>query len=110
MNIIQSQNDAFRQGMFGNLDNPSKAKPTGNYVATQGVNNLLPDDKTRILVAVRNYRDFNEDNDPYDAHDFGVVELLNIPNIFWKIDYFQRVVTLTVCLSDASTSHRSQRC
>ena len=110
MNIIQPQNNAFRQGMFVNLDNPSKAMSTGKYVVTQGVNNLKPDDKARELVAVRNYKDFNEDNDIYDAHDFGVVELPNIPKLFWKIDYFQRVVTLTACLSDASTSHRSQRC
>jgi hypothetical protein len=40
-----------------------------------------------IFVAVRDYADFNEDNDPYGEHDFGSFELGDT-KYFWKIDYY----------------------
>ena len=41
-----------------------------------------------IFVAVRDFADFNEDNDPYGEHDFGSFELSGY-KFFWKIDYYQ---------------------
>ena len=88
MNTLQAQNDAFRQGMFVNLNAPNAAKPAGKYVVTSGVHNLPSDDKMRVLAAVRNYNDFNKDCDPYGEHDMGVIELPSIPKVFFRIDYF----------------------
>ena len=36
---------------------------------------------------VRDYTDFNEDNDPYGEHDFGSLKVAG-EKIFWKIDYY----------------------
>ena len=48
----------------------------------------LPDDlRTEILGMVRTFSDFNEGNDPYGEHDFGVVDLTG-HKVFWKIDYY----------------------
>ena len=52
---------------------------------SQGVFNLQ--DVLGLIRAVRDYTDFNEDNDPYGEHDFGSLEWEN-QKIFWKIDYY----------------------
>lgn len=88
MQTIQAQNDAFRRGMFVNLDKPNKAKPAGRYAVSAGVHALPPDDKALVLAAVRNFDNFTEDNDPYGEHEFGNIELPNIPKVFWRIDYY----------------------
>lgn len=40
-----------------------------------------------VFVGVKDYTDFNEDNDPYGEHDFGSLEVAG-QKIFWKIDYY----------------------
>ena len=40
-----------------------------------------------VFVSVRDYTDFNEDNDPYGEHDFGSLKVAE-EKIFWKIDYY----------------------
>ena len=40
-----------------------------------------------VFVGVRDYTDFNEDNDPYGEHDFGSLKVAG-EKIFWKIDYY----------------------
>lgn len=40
-----------------------------------------------VFVGVRDYMDFNEDNDPYGEHDFGSLKVAG-KKIFWKIDYY----------------------
>ena len=44
-----------------------------------------------IFVAVRDYADFNEDNDPYGEHDFGSFTVSGV-KIFWKIDYYDEAL------------------
>ena len=56
---------------------------------TQGVHCLPPDALMAVLLAVRNYTDFTEGDDPYGEHDFGVIELPNLPKVYWKIDYYE---------------------
>ncbi|MCH8957714.1 DUF3768 domain-containing protein, partial [candidate division KSB1 bacterium] len=34
------------------------------------------------------YDNFDDGNDPYGEHDFGVIELTGQPKIYWKIDYY----------------------
>ena len=78
---IRAINDAMRSQLF--------TMTGGMCVVTRGVHDLHYHDKARILSEVKNYDDFNEDNDPHEEHDFGVIELKGIPKIFWKIDYFE---------------------
>ena len=40
-----------------------------------------------VFVGVRDYTDFDEDNDPYGEHDFGSLKVAG-EKIFWKIDYY----------------------
>ena len=40
-----------------------------------------------VFVGVRDYAEFNEDNDPYGEHDFGSFTVSGV-KIFWKIDYY----------------------
>ena len=45
------------------------------------------EDQGGLMRAVREFDDFNEDNDPYKEHDFGRIEWRE-DKIFWKIDYY----------------------
>lgn len=70
---IAALNDEFRQSMQ-------------NCTVTIGVATLAPL-MNEIFIKVRDYTDFNEDNDPYGEHDFGsFTELTH--KFFWKIDYY----------------------
>ena len=85
MNETKAKIRAVNDAMRGELFTPEG----GMCTVTRGVHHLPDEDKARVLLAVKNYNNFNEDNDPHGEHDFGVVELKGIPKVFWKIDYFQ---------------------
>ena len=55
------------------------------YTVTPGILDNL--DLREVITRVREYDDFNEDNDPYGEHDFGLVEVAG-NKVFWKIDYY----------------------
>ena len=59
----------------------------GRVLATQGVQNLNHDVRAKVLVAVHNFNDFSEDNDPHGEHDFGSVKI-DGETFFFKIDYY----------------------
>ena len=75
---IARLNDEFRA-------NPSK----GVLVLTQGIRCNTQEDIATIINKVRNFNDFNEDNNPYGEKDFGAFEFKG-KKIFWKIDYYDR--------------------
>lgn len=54
-------------------------------VLTSGVIALKKN--SEILEAVRYFDAFDESNDPYGEHDFGVIKVAN-EKIFWKIDCY----------------------
>ena len=76
----QLLNDIFRKslGMTG----------AGRVVMTSGVDGLSDEIRTKVLLAVRDYDNFDDGNDPYGEHDFGVIELTGQAKIYWKIDYY----------------------
>lgn len=75
---IAKLNDAFR------------ANPIlGTTILTTGIRNNSSEDIARIMNKVRNFKDFNEDNNPYGERDFGVFDFKG-QKIFWKIDYYDR--------------------
>lgn len=59
----------------------------GLLVVTTGVRQLEQYEPRRLLEALRDYNDFNPENDPHGEHDFGKLELFGT-TLFWKIDYF----------------------
>ena len=75
---IARLNDEFRT-------NPSR----GVLVLTQGIRCNTQEDIATIINKVRNFNDFNEDNNPYGEKDFGAFDFKG-KKIFWKIDYYDR--------------------
>ena len=58
-----------------------------NYMATRGVMSLDEVVISDIFVAVQEFSNFTEDNDPYGEHDFGSFTAGG-NKVFWKIDYY----------------------
>lgn len=70
---IAELNDQFRQG--------SRLK-LWNITASVSA---LPDTRKRSLIqAVRTYKNFTQDNDPYGEHDFGIISWEG-SEYFWEI-------------------------
>jgi len=67
---IQRLNDEFRSTFF-----------MGEVCITQGA--LAFRGVHEVLDLVRNYTDFNEQNDPYGEHDFGAISFRGA-GFFWK--------------------------
>jgi hypothetical protein len=59
----------------------------GRVMLTAGVNELPPDVKARVILAVQSFNNFTKDNDPHGEHDFGAFEIAG-RRFFWKIDYY----------------------
>lgn len=75
---IAEQNEDFRL-------HPSK----GTFCLTCGIRALGEACVREIINVVRNFNNFNEDNDPYGEHDFGAFDY-NGRKIFFKIDNYDR--------------------
>ena len=73
----------------------------GRILISQGVVAEGPAFILAALGAVKRFSDFNEFNDPYGEHDFGVVSVEN-DKVFWKIDYYDH--SLTAAADPASES------
>ena len=77
---IRNLNDKFRQTFDNKL---------GKVIITQVVGCLNTNQLQRLLQAVKQFNDFNENNDPWKEHDMGKIELFD-EKFFFKIDYFDR--------------------
>ena len=73
---IRALNDRLRRTGVG-----------GMIMQTSGVHDLGEDVVTHVAQAVMKFDDFTANNDPYQEHDFGAVEV-DKHRIFWKIDYY----------------------
>ena len=80
-NTIQRLNDIFRHSLTG-----------GKVLLTAGINAKSSDEVALIINKVRTFNDFNENNDPYQEHDFGSFKHNN-EKIFFKIDYYNKDLT-----------------
>ncbi|MFA4996410.1 MAG: DUF3768 domain-containing protein [Patescibacteria group bacterium] len=69
-------NDKFRKSGFG-------------VTLTNGVQSV--EDLDGLLHAIRNFTNFNENNDPYGEHDFGSL-VWHGDKVFWKIDYYDQAL------------------
>lgn len=73
---IQELNDRLRRTGLG-----------GKIVLTRAVAGLGAEEIADLLRLVREFADFNRNNDPWGEHDFGEV-VLNGNRYFWKIDAY----------------------
>jgi hypothetical protein len=64
---------------------------TGELVITSGVAAKGNEFIDRAVKAVREFSDFNEDNDPYGEHDFGALTLDGV-SLNWKIDCYDNAL------------------
>jgi hypothetical protein len=81
--LIARQNDAFRAAL---LSHGGSGFP-GRTVCTQGIAAEGPLFLAELLHAVATFDEFNEDNDPYDDHTFGALEISGT-RVYWKIDLY----------------------
>jgi len=82
---IARQNDLFRKN-FGN-SNSEEGEIKGKYSVTTGFNSLPLGQRLAATITIRNFDNFNSDNDPYKEHDIGQFKQ-NSHTILWKIDYY----------------------
>lgn len=75
---IRALNDAARQTLTG-----------CKVVITPGVDAL--DYLSLVLIRVRLFNDFNEDNDPHGEHDFGIFKHRG-ETLYWKFDYYDNTL------------------
>lgn len=80
---LAEQNDALRQQFAGATEAQARA------VVTRGIQAMFgsADDSNALILAVRGFTDFNEDNDPHEMHDFFVFDFQGEKAMF-KIDYY----------------------
>ena len=81
--VIRKQNDEFRKASMNG------ANKNGKFSTTRGVASLPPHIYMAVLVAVRDYDDFeDEGNNIYGENDFGSFGMAG-QKFFWKIDYYE---------------------
>jgi hypothetical protein len=75
--ILKEENDSFRTTFF--------TSPFHKVVMTAS----LVDDPNRedVITAVREFKNFNDDNDPHGEHDCAIFEVKGTKYMF-KIDYY----------------------
>lgn len=78
INEIALQNDNFRKHLS-----------QGTLVLTQGIRSNTKEDLEAIITKVRTFDNFDENNDPYNEHDFGAFDYKG-RKVFWKIDNYDR--------------------
>ncbi len=74
--MISMLNDKFRKSGAG-------------VVLTCGVQSV--EDLPGLLKAVQDFDQFNEDNDPWNEHDFGRIDWHG-DKVFWKMDYYNETM------------------
>jgi hypothetical protein len=79
---LRALNDQLRTTFIG-----------GAVMITQGVEAIPIARRQRILKRVRNFDDFNANNDPHGEHDCAILETEG-ERILFKIDYYDRDVNL----------------
>ena len=95
INEIALQNDNFRKHLS-----------QGTLVLTQGIRSNTPEDLEAIITKVRTFDSFDENNDPYNEHDFGAFDYKG-KKIFWKIDYYdQEFLYLSPDVSNPRVTNR----
>ena len=80
---IREINDALRTS----ADDIDHLIINGSVVITRSLMYKGDDFLTAAIAAMRNFRDFDPDNDPHSEHDFAMMEVWG-ETVIWKIDYY----------------------
>ncbi len=64
----------------------------GEIYMTTGIQALSENTQNSVLLAIRTFVDFNNDNDPYKKHDCAILQSTN-PRSMFKIDYYDKTKT-----------------
>ena len=75
---IRTLNDQLRQTFSG-----------GQVLLTPGVSALESNTVAHVMTAVRDFEDFNENNDPYHTHEFGMVDI-DGERVMFKVDAYDK--------------------
>ena len=75
---IRDLNDAFRRTGIG-----------GRIMLTIGIRELGEPAINEIITKVRNFADFNKNNDPHGEHDLGSITHDGV-KVLWKLDYYDK--------------------
>lgn len=90
--------------------NPGDAKH-GRMVMTPGVAALGREAIHSALKGVRKFDSFNDANDPYNEHDYGMFEIAEKPGctvtLLFKVDYYDR--DYRYMSSDPSDANKTNR-
>lgn len=103
---IAAFNDQFRANFFFPSFGPQPVP--GHVLHTPGIASLPGPTQVEIWAQVSRFKAFSADNDPYNEHDFGALDVAPIGKVFWKIEYYGD----NSCASgaeDPSDPHRSYR-
>lgn len=92
---IRELKDELRQHLIGGL-----------AVITPGVAALGRDAVERIVKAIGVFDDFTKENDPFEEHDLGSLDV-DGQTIIFKIDYYDR--TLTAGSPDPADAELTER-
>lgn len=87
-------------------DNLRRNPKSGVVVITPGVAALGKDTVAHLFKVISTYDNFCRDNDPYNEHDFGALEI-DGTMIFFKIDYYDK--QLNGHSSDPANSEVTER-
>lgn len=82
---IAAQNDAFRKNIFLQSHGPNI--PHGKLVCTRGISAKGKDFRQELLLKLYNFDEFDEECDPNDWHDMGVLEVGG-EKVWFKFDFF----------------------
>lgn len=86
---VAEQNDTFRKAVCYPDAALLAARRgiSGQVLLTPGVSGVDDADRQAILKAVADFSTFTPDNDPYEDHTFGAIEIGD-HKLFWKIDLY----------------------
>ena len=78
----------LRKARIRELNDHLRRRLAGGYIMiTPGVRAFGDSFVGRVLHTVQQEAEFTADNDPYEEHDFGALDVSG-HRVFWKIDYF----------------------
>jgi len=104
-NILDQVNEVMKKEKILKLNDWLRKEGRGGQViCTTSV--ITSKNYNKILNEVRNFNNFNKDNDPYNEHDFGKVTVEGT-DYFFKIDYYDK--THTYHSDDPSDQTKTRR-
>lgn len=82
--------DMVRRAAIARLNDHLRSTGLGGSIfMTAGISALPEVVRNAAILAVRQFSDFNADNDPHGEHDCAVLTVQD-ERVIWKIDYYPR--------------------